>query len=211
MRIAELSKRTGVPIATVKYYLRSELLHAGEATAKNQADYDESHVKRLRLIRSLVDQGRLSMADIGVVLTAVDDDSVSVHDAFGAAQDAMISDASRTSAAYDAAIVEVDKFVRRHRLRVRPEARVRLMMADAIVLVAQCFTSDPTTPVSSKIFDNFVAPIRRESEEAIASLSTSQSRSTLVEQTVVGTVAYELAANAIRRMALEHYSSRRFG
>ncbi len=46
MRISELSRRSGVSIPTIKYYLRDGLLPAGRATAANQADYDEDHLRR---------------------------------------------------------------------------------------------------------------------------------------------------------------------
>jgi DNA-binding transcriptional MerR regulator len=37
MRIGELSKVTGVPVPTIKYYLREGLLPAGELSSPNQA------------------------------------------------------------------------------------------------------------------------------------------------------------------------------
>ena len=55
MRIGELSKAAGVPVPTIKYYLREGLLAPGELTSPNQASYGEAHIRRLRLIRALVD------------------------------------------------------------------------------------------------------------------------------------------------------------
>ena len=72
MRIAELSQRTEVPVATIKYYLREGLLPAGTTTAPNQAQYDEHHVARLRLIRALREGAGLSIATLGRVLAAVE-------------------------------------------------------------------------------------------------------------------------------------------
>ncbi|MEY4229785.1 MAG: hypothetical protein RLZZ362_634 [Actinomycetota bacterium] len=136
MKIAGLSTATGVTVATLKYYLREGLLHAGAATAVNQAEYDESHVRRVRLIRALVELGRLSLADVGVVLAAVDDDSLPVHDAFGVAQDAMVPHRPHDSAdrvgegagegeadLYGLALTEVDRFVRRGGRRDGADAR----------------------------------------------------------------------------------------
>jgi DNA-binding transcriptional MerR regulator len=37
MWIAELSRQTEVPVATIKYYLREGLLPAGELSSPNQA------------------------------------------------------------------------------------------------------------------------------------------------------------------------------
>jgi DNA-binding transcriptional MerR regulator len=72
MKISELSRTTGTPIPTIKYYIREGLLHRGTPTATNQADYDESHVQRLRLIRVLREVGDLSVATITQVVAALD-------------------------------------------------------------------------------------------------------------------------------------------
>jgi DNA-binding transcriptional MerR regulator len=69
MRIAELSRRTGVPVPTIKYYLREGLVPHGERTSPNQARYDESHVRRVRLVRALVEVGGLPIAAAREVLT----------------------------------------------------------------------------------------------------------------------------------------------
>lgn len=72
MRMAELSAESGVPVATVKFYLREGLLPPGERTSPNQARYSAAHVQRLRLIKALTEVGGLSLASVGVVLTAID-------------------------------------------------------------------------------------------------------------------------------------------
>lgn len=64
MRVGDLSRRSKVSIPTIKFYLRSGLLHAGERTGPNQTRYDESHVRRLRMIRILIDVGGLSVASV---------------------------------------------------------------------------------------------------------------------------------------------------
>lgn len=76
LRIAALSKRAQVSIPTIKFYLRSGLLHSGKRTGQNQMLYDESHVRRLRAIRVLIDYGGLSVATIAEVLSAAGDRTV---------------------------------------------------------------------------------------------------------------------------------------
>ncbi|GAA3002042.1 hypothetical protein GCM10010483_53840 [Actinokineospora diospyrosa] len=71
----ELSDESGVPVATIKYYLREGLLAPGERTAPNQATYATAHLDRLRLVRALVDLGGLSIEAVRAVLAAVDDRS----------------------------------------------------------------------------------------------------------------------------------------
>lgn len=78
MRISQLSQRAGLPVGTVKFYLRTGLLHPGRATSATQAVYDESHVDRLRLVRALLEVGSLSHAEIQRVLEALEH---SAHDA----------------------------------------------------------------------------------------------------------------------------------
>ncbi|MFI1652873.1 MerR family transcriptional regulator [Streptomyces avidinii] len=80
MKISELSRRTGVPVASIKYFLRQGLLPAGRATAATLAEYGEEHVQRLRLIKALTTLGGLSIAATRDVLGAVDQ----AHSAEGA-------------------------------------------------------------------------------------------------------------------------------
>lgn len=72
MKISELSRRTGVPVASIKYFLRQGLLPAGRATAATLAEYGEEHAQRLRLIKALTTLGGLSIAATREVLGAVD-------------------------------------------------------------------------------------------------------------------------------------------
>src|SRR5215213_2102174 len=71
MKMSELSRASEVPVATIKFYLREHLLPPGRATAATQAQYDDEHLARLRLIRALVDVGRLPLAAVRDVLTVV--------------------------------------------------------------------------------------------------------------------------------------------
>ena len=43
MRLAELSARSGLPTATIKYYLRLGLLAPGRAESSTWASYDDGH------------------------------------------------------------------------------------------------------------------------------------------------------------------------
>jgi DNA-binding transcriptional MerR regulator len=89
MRISELSSKTGVPVATIKFYLRENLLHDGVRTAATQAQYDESHVARLRLIRALLGPGGLSIAAAHRVMQAIDGPPESLHELLGIAAGAV--------------------------------------------------------------------------------------------------------------------------
>ena len=62
-----------MPLASVKYYLREGLLMPGTATAANQAEYGEEHVRRLGLIKALTDVVGLSVAKAREVLRLIDE------------------------------------------------------------------------------------------------------------------------------------------
>src|SRR5690606_41148877 len=89
MRISQLSAQSGVPIPTIKFYLREGLLPQGEQTAATRAEYDQSHLRRLRLIRALLEVGRLPVATIRAVIEAVEDEEMSVHEMLGTAHYAL--------------------------------------------------------------------------------------------------------------------------
>jgi DNA-binding transcriptional MerR regulator len=80
VRISALSAQTGIPVATIKFYLRENLLHEGVRTAATQAQYDESHVARLRLIRALLGPGGLSIAAAHRVIGAIEEPPESLHE-----------------------------------------------------------------------------------------------------------------------------------
>ncbi|MGM7667612.1 MerR family transcriptional regulator [Microbacterium sp. A93] len=88
MRISELSAQTGVPVPTIKYYLREQLLPEGERSAPTQAAYGETHVQRLRVIRALIESG-VSVAETRRVLDALNNPPENPHELLGAAHAAI--------------------------------------------------------------------------------------------------------------------------
>ncbi|WSJ76168.1 MerR family transcriptional regulator [Amycolatopsis sp. NBC_01307] len=112
--MAELSAESGVPVATVKYYLREGLLPPGERTSPNQARYSATHVQRLRLIKALTEVGGLSLASVGTVLEAIDGDKTP-HRTMGVVQEELAGPAPQVSAeAADWAWELLDEIVRRN-------------------------------------------------------------------------------------------------
>ncbi|WP_248583572.1 MerR family transcriptional regulator [Nocardioides sp. InS609-2] len=89
MWMSELSRRSGVPVATVKFYLREGLLAPGEAAGATRAHYNVGHVDRLRLVRALVEVAGMSLERVRAVLVAVDDDRLPLGEAVGGAHVAL--------------------------------------------------------------------------------------------------------------------------
>ncbi|HEV7626250.1 MAG TPA: MerR family transcriptional regulator, partial [Streptomyces sp.] len=111
MKMAELAGRSGLPVATIKYYLREGLLPQGENTSATRAAYDESHLRRLKLVRALTDVAGMRLDAVRAVLRAVDDESLSWHEAVGSAH-TRLSPRDRTASPESRA--QVDALLARH-------------------------------------------------------------------------------------------------
>jgi DNA-binding transcriptional MerR regulator len=73
MQLKELSERTGVSPASIKFYLREGLLPPGRSVHATRAEYAELHVSRLELIQTLRRVVGLNIAQIGSLLRMADD------------------------------------------------------------------------------------------------------------------------------------------
>ena len=72
MRLAELTRRSGVPRSTIKFYIREGLLPAGDPQGRNQATYGPRHLERLELIRALREVAGLPLDVIARVAEQLD-------------------------------------------------------------------------------------------------------------------------------------------
>src|SRR3954454_8429115 len=89
MLVSELADRAEVPVATVKYYLREGLLPPGDMTGPRRAEYDESHLRRLRILRALREVGGASVSALQVIVDAVDDAERPAHEVLCEISDAL--------------------------------------------------------------------------------------------------------------------------
>lgn len=209
MRIGDLAKTTGVPVATLKFYLREGLLPAGTPTAVNQAEYDDVHVRRVKLVRALLHLGGLSIADAQRVLAAVDDETMPIHGAFGVAQGAMVPKLDRSGT------------LRRCACRGRP-LRAQASTAGAAGCrrtgnARRCCGGVGRVRSAGRARHRHLRVVRRNGAgDGGAGRAGSchhphpALRAQQVEHTVVGTVVFEVAYAALRRMALEHASAQRW-
>jgi len=78
-----------VPLSAVKYYQREGLLPEGIRSAPNQVEYGEQHVKRVRLIRALLEAGGLSIAATRDVIRALNTEGAPLAETFSVASYAM--------------------------------------------------------------------------------------------------------------------------
>lgn len=202
MWISELAARSSVPVPTVKYYLREGLLPAGEATGATRAVYSEEHVRRLRLVRALVEVGGLRLADVRRVLEVVDDESLPLHDVLGAVQRSLSPAGPEPTAG---SLRRVDGLVRRRRWKVSPTSVNREVLARALDAM-----DDAGDPLPDDALRGYAETLHRLAEVEVPTIDTSSAESA-VRQTVVRTVLVEPILLALRRMAHEHVSQRALG
>jgi DNA-binding transcriptional MerR regulator len=208
VRISELSRAAGVSIPTLKYYLREGLLPPGRrTTAPNQAEYTEEHLRRLYLIRTLAEIGGLRLRDIRAVLDAIDDDRLPIHDLLGVAHHALGPPESEEDQSPVAAQsrAEVDRFLAERGWRVSAEAPARRALARALATLRLMGRDG-----DSKVLEPYARAADRLASREVATVGQEQTRAEAVEQVVVGTVVFEAALVALRRLAQEHHSALRF-
>ncbi len=207
MRISQLSRASGVPVPTIKYYLREGLLPAGEATARNQAEYGDLHLHRLRLIRVLVEVGGLGIAAVRDVLMAIADERLSAHHMLGVAHYALGPPPDRGPVPDDVATArkEVDEFVAARGWQVCEDAPSRRKVADVLVALRRLGRD-----ADASVFTPYADAADELAAGELAKMPVDAPRAVLVEQAVVGTVVFEAALGALRMLAQEHHSSMRF-
>ena len=207
MRISELSARSGRSIPTIKYYVREGLLPPGRRTAANQAEYDDDHVHRLRLVTTLMEVGNLPVATVRTVLAALDDESRSMHEVLGVAHSALALRGAEPgpSAAVREAEAEVDRFLDRLGWRVGTGAPAKRALAGALASLRGLGWD-----VGADVLSRYAAVADELAEWELARTPAGGSRSRTVEAVVVGTVVFEVALVALRRLAQEHHSAARF-
>ncbi|MET7464841.1 MerR family transcriptional regulator [Nonomuraea sp. NPDC005501] len=204
MRISELSARSGVAIATIKYYLREGLLHQGEQLAATRAEYDDSHLRRLRLIRALLEIGRLPVAAIKQVVEAVEDETLPVHRVLGTAHYALGPAVEpEPGELWETALAESDRLVAEQGWTLTPYAPTRAELAQTLVTLRRLGMSTD--------LKRFADAAGRIAGEDMDTIPFDGPRESAVEALVLGTVLYGRALDTLRRMAHESESARRFG
>jgi len=214
MRLAELSERSGVSTATIKYYLREGLLPPGERLTATKAEYGEEHLRRLRLVRALIQVGRMPVATAREVLKAAEDESLSQHLRLGAAVWALphgpephegAAEAPETARAREEANTLLDQLGWAHGRDARDDSPAYRMLVEAIASLARLGYPHDT--------GHLLPYARLASELAVHELDVVEAYDTPSEQieaSVALTVLYEPVLLSLRRLAQAQESGRRF-
>lgn len=206
MRISELSRSSGVPIPTIKFYLRERLLEPGHHTAPNQASYDGTHVRRLRLIHVLQDVGGMSLAGVRSVLDALARRDVPLHETLSVAHMALAHEPASLGPAFEAARTESDAWLDTLAWEIAPSSSARNDLAAALLALQQLGWT-----VGPGVFERYAHHADAMAEAEIAYVANAEDQEAAVEATVIGTIVFERALVALRRLAEEHHSRTQLG
>jgi DNA-binding transcriptional MerR regulator len=200
MRISELSAQSGVPVPTIKYYLREGLLPEGVRSSATQASYVELHLQRLRVIRALIESG-VSVAETRKVLDALDHPPENAHDLLGAAHAAVTPTIDE-----QLDVTEAERLVAG--LGWQPG------MCDPNVLGGVARALQGLDRAGFRVADDLMAvyldSVQRIARAEIAGVPT-ESTEAAVRYVVLGSVLVEPLLLALRRVAEQIASAERFG
>lgn len=205
MRIAELSRDSGVPVPTIKYYVREGLLEPGELTSPNQAQYDESHLRRLKLIRALAEVGGLSIAAMRDLLAAASSPATSLHDALGKAQYATTPQYSyqASDAARQASTRQADEIIHERGWQIRPDSPARQLLVEVLAALRDLGQDDLLTLANA-----YAGPAEQIAAADVAVVLARQGLDSQLQGVIIGTVLGDTLLAALRRLAEENTSAR---
>lgn len=200
MRISELATRTGVPVATIKYYLREKLLPEGERTSPTQASYGTEHAQRLGVIRALVDAG-VGIAGVRKVIGVLEQPPENPYDLLGAAN----------AAVTPAVAADID-LAAATALLERMGGDAGKCFPDQIAAVAQALAALDRAgfAVPERVMDAYLSHLSAIAEAELAA-TPDTSIEDAVRYVVLGTALVEPLILALRRVAEQVAASRRFG
>lgn len=200
MRISELATRSGVPVATIKYYLREKVLPEGERSSATQAAYGEAHVQRLGVIRALVDAG-VGISGVRKVVAVLEEPPENPYDLLGAANAAVTP---QVSADLDLTAANV--------LLERMGGSVDSCFPDQIAAVAHALATLDRAgfTVPEPVMDAYIEHLGALAEAELAA-TPETSIEDAVRYIVLGTALVEPLILALRRVAEQVAASKRFG
>lgn len=200
VRIAELSRSTGIPVPTIKYYLREGLVPPGERTSPNQAQYDDTHVRRLKLVRALIDVGGLSVAAARSVLDKMDSPGLDVLHSLGKAQHAITAPRENVAdEAWELATEQVTKLIEQRDWQVRADNPARQTLAEVMATLRRLGHEDYLALV-----DDYASAAERLANAEIDMFPPRTDTDRAAEAVIIWTLLGDALLAALRRLTQEN-------
>lgn len=201
MRISELADASGVPVHTLKYYLREGLLMPGESLSRTRADYGPEHLERVHLVRALVDHGGVGITGVKRVVATLDSPPPSRHELLGVAQDSLPRPPVEDDATLDPDVVA---FLERLGWGVEDCGAAVQRLADAVHRARAA-----GIPLPDDDLERYAGAMRAVAEVDLDVAARATSAQEAMHTVVVGTVLVDPVLIALRRLAQQAESSAR--
>lgn len=206
MRISELVERTGVPLATLKFYLREGMLMPGAALSATRAEYGEEHVRRVALIRALSDVAGLPLQRVKTVLGLIDSPTGSLFESLGSAVAALPPYADEVA---DGEQEPPSPEYPRAHAAITALGQVYDPRFAAVAQLERALAAVETAgiPMTADRLDAYGAHVRAMAEFDLARMPEG-GREEQLGYAVLGTALYEPVIAALRRLAHQDIAAR---
>ena len=204
MLVSELAERADVPLATVKYYLREGLLPPGETTGPRRAEYDERHLRRIRVLRLLREVGGVPVTSLRQVVDALDDEELPVHAAMTLVADVVSERPERDDTHPESDAMVDDVIGAMGWDGIRPESLDRRRLASLVTLL----NGPGPLGASVEVLTFYAGLADQLSRAEIALVDHTADREVILEQMVTGSVIYGQVFELLRQLGHEHHHAR---
>jgi DNA-binding transcriptional MerR regulator len=197
--MTELSRESGVPVPTIKYYMREGLVPPGERTSPNQAQYEQSHVRRLKLVRALIDVGGLSVAAAREVLSKMSAGGGNPLYAVGKAQYSTTTLREHVEDdAWHESVERVNKLIADHGWHVGPTNPARRALADVLATLARLGQDS-----LFGVLDSYADAASRLAVDEVGMVRGLTDADSMAETVVIWTLLGDAIMASMRRLAQE--------
>ena len=205
LSLSALAAQAGVPVGTVKYYLREGLLPPGRKRSATRADYGSEHVQRLRLLRVLREVGDVPVERLRDLVAALSGS----HDALAALESGAAALAPEITDEGEGAAVDLARQLAAHcGWTLADEAPLHRELA-SVLEVALAY--DDVGPGAVRELAVAYAEVADRLGAADIASMVDADPASMVAQMVVGQVVYGRLLDVLRRIAEQQHAVRRWG
>ncbi|WP_422739183.1 MerR family transcriptional regulator [Micromonospora sp. WMMD729] len=206
MRISDLSRQAGVPVGTIKFYLREQLLPPGEPTGRNQALYNKNHLRRLRLIKIFTSLGEFDLTSVRRLLIAAEDEHLPPIELFEVLNQVAMAGkdtAAEEDESLELARADADRIIESAGWQVPADAAARSHLT--LTLAAMRRLGCDCDPDFLDVYRDAADRLARHEVSRIATDQTARI------EALARNVLLHQAFAAMRQLGQQHHLSRRFG
>lgn len=201
MSISELAEQSALTVPTIKFYIRQGLLHPGTKMNRTRSWYGLDHLSRLRLIRTMIEVGRVPIAAVKSVVDLLESPELDRHGMICRILATMHPQVDLDDTGLQAR-QDVVAFLDDLGWRVAPDAPSIDTLAAALAGLRAVYG-----PAPAAVFTDQAGVVAQLAALELAGRPVAASPAAEVEWAVAGTLVFEQAMVALRRLAHEALST----